>query len=130
VTEQDILDFADRFVGAIQAGDVAGMRACYAPDARIWHNNDGLEQTLDENVKVLKWFIRVLPDRRYRVVRREALKDGFLQQHVLEATLPDGQPWAMAACVVVKMENGLITRLEEYIDSAALAPLSQLGRRA
>jgi ketosteroid isomerase-like protein len=128
MTEQEILDFAARFVGAIQAGDVEGMRACYAPDARIWHNTDNLEQTLDQNVKVLKWFIRVLPDRHYRVVRREALKDGFLQQHVLEATLPDGQRWEMAACVVVRMENGLITRLDEYLDSAAARPLRDLGR--
>ena len=129
MTEQDYLDFAERFVGAIQVGDVAGMRACYAPGAKIWHNSDNIEQTLDDNVKVLEWFIRTLPDRNYRVVRREALKDGFLQQHVLEATLPDGQKWAMAACVVVKMENGLITRLDESLDSAAREPLRPFGRK-
>jgi ketosteroid isomerase-like protein len=61
-------------------------------------------------------------------VRREALKDGFLQQHVLEATLPDGTPWKMSACVVVRIENGLITRLDEYIDSAESGALRVFGR--
>jgi ketosteroid isomerase-like protein len=34
----------------------------------------------------------------------------------------------MDACVVVKMEDGLITRLDEYIDSAAGAKLRPWGR--
>jgi len=128
MTAQEHLDFAERFVGAIQAGDTAAVRACYAPDAKLWHNNDGIEQTVDQNMKVLDWFIRTLPDRNYRVLRREALPDGFMQQHVLEATLPDGTKWAMDACVVVKMEGGLITRLDEYIDSAKSGALRNFGR--
>jgi ketosteroid isomerase-like protein len=52
------------------------------------------------------------------------LPDGFLQQHVLEATLPDGTAWAMDACVVVRMKDGLIVRLDEYIDSAKAAELT------
>ena len=86
------------------------------------------EQSIDDNIKVLNWFVATLPDRNYRVLRREPLKDGFVQQHILEATLPDGTPWKMDACVVVKMEDGLITRLDEYIDSAAGAKLRQWGR--
>ena len=79
-------------------------------------------------MKVLDWFIRTLPDRNYRVTRREALSDGFLQQHVLEATLPDGTKWAMDACVVIRIENGLITRLDEYLDSAQAGKLRAFGR--
>ncbi|MBW8811935.1 MAG: nuclear transport factor 2 family protein [Caulobacterales bacterium] len=128
MTSQDYVDFAKRFVGAIQTGDTAAVRACYAPGAEIWHNNDGLLQTVDQNMKVLDWFIRTLPDRNYRVVRLEPLPDGFLQQHVLEATLPDGEKWAMDACVVVRMKDGLITRLDEYLDSAKSGALRKFGR--
>lgn len=128
MTPQQYLDFAERFVGAIQAGDTETVRACYAPDAKLWHNSDGIEQTVDQNMKVLDWFIRTLPDRHYRVLRREALPDGFMQQHVLEATLPDGTKWAMDACVVVRIENGVITRLDEYLDSARSAALRSFGR--
>ncbi|MDP3746861.1 MAG: nuclear transport factor 2 family protein [Phenylobacterium sp.] len=128
MTPQQYLDFAERFVDAIQSGDTDTVRACYAPDAKLWHNSDGIEQTVDQNMKVLDWFIRTLPDRNYRVLRREALHDGFLQQHVLEATLPDGSKWAMDACVVVRIENGVITRLDEYLDSAKSAALRSFGR--
>jgi hypothetical protein len=64
----------------------------------------------------------------YRVLRREPLPDGFLQQHILEATLPDGTRWAMDACVVVRVEGGLITRLDEYLDSAKSGALRKFGR--
>jgi uncharacterized protein len=122
MTEQEHLDLADRFLTSVQAGDQDAVRACYAADARIWHNFDNVEQTVDENMRTLRWFARTLPDRRYRVLRREALKDGFLQQHVLEATLPDGTAWAMTA------KDGLIVRLDEYLDSAHAAVLQTIGR--
>jgi ketosteroid isomerase-like protein len=127
-THDAMIAFARRFVAAIQAGDAEAVRACYAPDARIWHNIDEVEQTVDQNLKSLDWFVRKLPDRHYDVQRVEALPDGFVQQHVLSATLPDGTRWQMAACVVVRMADGRIIRLDEYIDSAATAALRGLGR--
>ncbi len=126
--EPQILEFAERFVGAIQTGDVEAVRACYAPDAKLWHNTDDIEQTVDQNMAVLDWFIKTLPDRYYRVLYRAALKDGFVQQHILEATLPDGTKWKMFACVVVRMENGVIVRLDEYLDSAQAKALRGFGR--
>ena len=128
MTSQEMLAFAEKFVGAIQSGDVDTVRACYAPDAKLWHNTDRVEQTVDQNMAVLDWFIRTLPDRNYRIIRREALADGFLQQHVLEATLPDGTAWSMDACCVIKVENGLITRLDEYLDSGQAKALRSFGR--
>jgi len=127
-SKMDYVDFAKRFVAAIQDGDGEAVRAFYAPDAKLWHNTDNIEQTVDQNLKVLAWFVKTLPDRNYRVLRVEALPDGFVQQHVLEATLPNGERWAMDACVVIKIENGLITRLDEYLDSAKSAALRPFGR--
>jgi ketosteroid isomerase-like protein len=128
MTEQDVLHVAERFFQAIQSDDADAVRACYAPDAVIWHNNDNVEQSVDKNMRTLGWIMRKLPGRHYRVLRREALQDGFLQQHVLEATLPDGTAWRLPACLVVKVRDGLIVRLDEYLDSAATAPLAALGR--
>ncbi|AAK24278.1 nuclear transport factor 2 family protein [Caulobacter vibrioides] len=123
MSQIDYVAFAQRFVAAIQAGDAEAVRAFYASDAKIWHNIDHIEQTVDQNLKSLAWFVRTLPDRTYRVQRIAPLPDGFLQQHVLEATLPNGERWAMDACVVVRVENGKITRLDEYLDSAKTAQL-------
>lgn len=128
MTPQEIEAFAEKFVDAVQRGDADYMRQCYAPNGVIWHNTDNVEQTIDDNVKVLEWFIRTLPDRKYTVLRRETIPHGFVQQHILSATLPNGEPWKMDACVVVKMEDGKIVRLDEYIDSAAGAKLRAFGR--
>jgi ketosteroid isomerase-like protein len=120
-----VLKFADAFIAAIERGDVEAAKACYAPGAVIWHNFDNAEQSVDDNMKVLAWFARKLTDRHYRIVRREVLADGFLQQHVMEATLPDGRPFRMPACCVIRMKDGLITRLDEYLDSAQSAVLME-----
>lgn len=128
MTPQEIENFAQAFVGAVQAGDGELMRSFYTPDAKIWHNTDNVEQTIDDNIKVLNWFVRTLPDRKYTVLRREPLSDGFVQQHILSATLPDGTAWSMDACVIVKMAEGKIVRLDEYMDSAAGAKLRAFGR--
>ncbi len=121
----DVLAQAEKFVAAIAAGDLEAVRACYAPEARIWHNFDGINQTVDENLKTLSWMTRKLFKRRYEILRREVLSTGFMQQHILRGELPDGRAFEMPACIICQVsEEGLITRLEEYLDPAQAAVLS------
>lgn len=124
MSDQDMIEFAGRFLGAIERGDIETVRASYHPDAKVWHNNDGIEQSVDDNLKVLGWMARALATRHYRVIRLEALPDGFFQQHVLETTLPNGRTWNLDACVVVRVVDGLVVRLDEYLDSAKIAELT------
>ncbi|QTN18300.1 nuclear transport factor 2 family protein [Brevundimonas sp. AJA228-03] len=124
--EKDIHEFSDRFSAALGRGDSESARTFYAPDARIWHNFDDHEQSVEENLKTLAWMHRKLPVRKYNILRREILHDGWIQQHVLEATLPDGRLFRMAACCVVRMKDGLITRLDEYLDPAQAAVLKDI----
>ena len=129
MTPDQIEAIAAELMDAIQAGNGERRRTFYAPDAKIWHNTDRKEQTIDDNIRVLNWFVKALPDRNYAVSRRVALSDGFVQQHVLSATLPDGTKWDTHACVVVKMdESGKITRLDEYLDGVQSARLAAFGR--
>lgn len=125
---QDVSEFADRFMAALEAGDGAAVRRFYAPGATIWHNFDDAEQSLDDNLKLLDWMARKLPQRRYRILRREMLPDGWLQQHVLEGDLPDGRRMQLHACCVITMKNGLITRLAEYVDPAQAGVLTAARR--
>ncbi len=92
-----MLELAQRFFAAIEAGDLDAIRTCYAPDARIWHNFDGIDQTVEENLKVLVWMKPRLINKRYDVLRREAVSNGFMQQHVLRGELQDGPPFEMRA---------------------------------
>src|SRR4029077_1717584 len=103
----EALQVAERFIAAIEAGDVEGIKAIYAPNAVIWHNNDQKEQTVEENLRVLGWVTRNLKNRHYRVKRRAAIPGGFMQQHVLEAETANG-PFSMPACIVVEVKDGRI----------------------
>ena len=116
-------EVADRLFAAIEAGDLDTVRALYAPDAVIWHNTDGTEQTVEQNLRVLRWVVDHLADRRYKEVRRSTTPTGFVQQHVLRCTRRDGTRVEVPACLVVTCAAGRITRLEEYLDSAHVARL-------
>jgi ketosteroid isomerase-like protein len=126
----DILSLARRFVAAIQARDIETVRQCYAPGARIWHNVDGKVQSVDDNLKGVHWIHRVLANVQYDVKRLVAIPGGFVQEHVLRGTLASGEAFAMPACVICTVENGVIVTLDEYLDSAHTRPLVGQARRA
>jgi ketosteroid isomerase-like protein len=117
------LALGERFMAALEACDVDTVRALYDPDARIWHNFDQALQPVEENIKSLEWMHRKLTDIEYDVVRREPIPGGFYQQHVLRGTLPSGEKFAMPACAIIKIEDGRIVSLDEYLDSAHTKPL-------
>ena len=116
------LDLADRFFAAIEAGDLAAVEALYAPGAVVWHNHDGVEQGVEENLRVLGWMVRHLGGLRYDVRHRVATGDGFVQQHTLHARGPNGDV-AIPACLVVRVVAGRVARIDEYLDSAHLTAL-------
>lgn len=120
------LAVAEKFFRAVESGDIEAVRSIYAVNARIWHNFDGKEQTVEENLRVLRWLARALPRRRYNVQRRVAIPGGFMQQHVLEGETATGS-FAMPACVVCEVTDGRIIRLEEYLDSSQAAHLRALA---
>jgi len=122
---QETHAFADRFMAALDGHDAAVLRQFYAPGATCWHNFDDYDQPLEENLKLFEWMARKAPGRRYRVLRRELLPGGWFQQHVLEATLPNGRQMRLFACCVITLENGLIKRIEEYVDPAQAAVLRE-----
>ena len=124
-SQQQVFEFGDRFIAALNAGDAAKVRTFYQPDATCWHNFDDADQTLDDNMKLLEWMVRKVPDRHYRVVRRELIPGGWLQQHILEARLANGREMKMFACCVITLKDGLIQRIEEYLDPAQAAVLRE-----
>lgn len=118
-------DVAEQLFAAIETGDIDAVRSLYAPDIAVWHNNDGVTQSLDDNLRVLGWVTSHLPGARYTDVRRAMTDSGFVQQHVLLATNRAGREVAVPACIVADVVDGRITRLDEYLDSAHVAQLME-----
>ncbi|MEO1065195.1 MAG: nuclear transport factor 2 family protein, partial [Actinomycetota bacterium] len=80
----EALDLARRYLRAIGSADVEGARACFHPEAQIWHNFDDVTQTVEDNLALMAWMADRFPERDYRVHRLEPIAGGYLQQHTLE----------------------------------------------
>ncbi|MDE2561098.1 MAG: nuclear transport factor 2 family protein [Sphingomonadales bacterium] len=119
---------AKRFFDAVEQGDIATLRACYADDARIWHNTDELEQGPEDNAQVLRGMVRRISDRIYAERRLEVFPGGFVQRHVLEGTRADGVRLRLPACIVCEVRGGRIARLDEYFDSARVAEFRKFAK--
>lgn len=127
MTDEQLGEFADALWQAIEDGDAAAARNFYAPGAVVWYNNTRKEHGVDEVVGNFELLKRALPDQKLTIVSRKFTRDGFVQQDLLNATLPNGEPFQLATCAIVTMRDGLIARVEEYLDSAELAPLLALS---
>lgn len=127
----DVLEIADRLFAAVEAGDIETIRdEIYGPGFSIWHNYDGRNQTTDENLKMLGWMTRHVRNVRYEEVRRREIPGGFLEQHVLRGELADGTKIEAPTCMIGYVEDGRITRLEEYLDTAQVAAMLYPKRAA
>jgi ketosteroid isomerase-like protein len=107
------LNLAKRFFDAVEAGDVEALQSIYAPDAKIWHNTDELETSVEDNLATLRGFVRLIRERRYLDRRVVSFPGGFVQQHVLHGVRPDGEAVTLPACIVCAVKDGRITRLDE-----------------
>ena len=112
----------DRIITAAEAGDASYLANIYHPDAVIWHNHDLKDTTVEQNGRLLEAMGRWVSDRKYTERRISAFEGGAVQQHVLRGTRNStGEEIALHACVVITVEDGKISRLDEYIDSAEAA---------
>jgi uncharacterized protein len=117
------IDVADALMDAIERGDIDGVATLYAPDIQVWLNTEGVAQDRDANLRTLGWVVGNLRDRRYEDIRRQRTDTGYVQQHVLRATTASGTQVAVPACLVVTVDGDLITRIDEYLDSAHVEQL-------
>ncbi len=124
-----VTDIADRLFDAIERSDVAMVEALFSPDVAVWKSGDVRDNDRARSVRILAWFVNATVDRRYEVLDRQVFGGGFVQQHVLHATGRTGGSIAMRVCIVIKLgSDGLINRVDEYFDPAAMAPLLSADR--
>ena len=116
-------DLALRFTAAAGSADPAVVRPLFTDDATIWHNVDGVTQSLDDMLTMLRWVVENLRGLRYADVRLHATPTGWVQQHELQATTPDGRAVAVPACIVFTVRDGRISALEEYLSSGSFGGL-------
>jgi ketosteroid isomerase-like protein len=106
----------DELFEAISRGDIEAARDCCTSDLVVWHSHDCRPTGLAEMGSAWKDFVTNFPERLFVDVRRRAMGDGFVQQHLMVARSQSGARLAWPVCVIVTVRDGLIARLEEYID--------------
>ena len=119
-----ILELASDFLEASGGNDAGTMIGFYAPDGTVWHNYD--DKVIDPvaSARSLDWLDHTVPDLVGDDAVITTMRAGFVIRSVLTGTTAKGADVRIHTCVVVTLDPGAtITRTDEYLDSAALAPL-------
>lgn len=111
-----ISEIADRLFAAVSAVDIDALAEIYDADIEVHHHFfDNDQQTGAENREALR---QVPPGGlQYHDVRRNITDSGFVQQHTLQRTGPDGSVTHLPVCIVAETDGHTITRIDEYLDS-------------
>ena len=108
----------DRLFNGLASGNLEECRAALASDAVVWHGFDGIPQDRESILASFANLCAAFPERRFADIRRQPTPTGFVQQHVMAVRSADGTARAWPVCVVVRTKDGVITRVDEYIDRA------------
>jgi ketosteroid isomerase-like protein len=115
---------ADRLFAAIEAGDVEAVAAMWSDDVTVWHSGEKRPSEKARAMRVIDWFVAATADRHYAVLDRQFFDGGFVQQHVLSGKRHDGTAYSLRVGIIIRVRpDGLITRIDKYLDPADLAPL-------
>lgn len=109
---------------AFQAGDIDAARAILADDF-TGSQNGGPAMDRASLLGFLGAVKAAVPDFRYEEIVCAATSDGFVEEHNVRGTLPDGEALDLRLCVVGRVEGGKVTALREYLDSAGAAGLAK-----
>jgi hypothetical protein len=110
---------AEQWSRVSQAADFDGMLALMAPGATAWQSGGEPAGLFVDAVAGLRAIRERLGPWQYLHPRRVVDDHGFCEQHVVRFSRPDGRVRDITACVVAQVgQDGLITRLDEYLDPA------------
>jgi ketosteroid isomerase-like protein len=107
----------------ILAGDVDGVGELYHDELTAWRSHDLRTLARKQALRVVEILSRQLRELRYEDVRIQPTPDGFVQQHVMRCLSPKGEPVEAHICLVARIRDGRIAHIDEYMDSAQMAPL-------
>ena len=106
-----------------ESESIEGVREMFAPDARV-RQNGVPEHDIEGLVTMIEGLRRDGVRVEYSDVRRSVGDRFVVEQHLVTLTRPDGVSASTDVCVVVHYDDdGLITQLHEYVDTAAFAEL-------
>ena len=121
MTEGEIRELCETFFDAYQDRRVDILERVLADDCVIWHNVFGRETTKQDNLARYHDSYRGQRRRTYddRIVN--TFHDGFVIQYQLRGVMTNGHTGSLWICIVARVRDGRITRIDEYMDSGRFA---------
>ena len=118
----DLDQLTTRFFHHTAGADIDAVAAMCSPDCRV-KQNIGEEGGIDGLLGIVQATIDLGLTVSYSDIRRVIADRAVTEQHLVTITKADGTSVSSDVCVILHFDDaGLITRLDEYVDSAALAP--------
>ncbi|MEO0418923.1 MAG: nuclear transport factor 2 family protein [Pseudomonadota bacterium] len=109
---------------AFQAADIEAARAlCH--EQFEGSQNGGPAMNRDGLLGFVAAVKAKVPDFRYEDIVCEATPTGFVEEHTVRGTLPDGGQINLRLCVVASVEDGQVRHVREYLDNAGAAGLAK-----
>jgi ketosteroid isomerase-like protein len=114
------------FDAAIEGRDADAFVAALAPGAVVWHNYDRKEVDARENMAAISMLSQLVDGLKSEHLLLASIDNGFVLQFVVHgAVRSNGNSFEMHNCIVVTTgDDGLISRIDEYVDPTVGAQLS------
>jgi ketosteroid isomerase-like protein len=121
VTETEIRELCNAFFDAYQDRRIDILDKLLADDCIIWHNVFGRETTKADNLARFHDSYKGQRRRTYDDRTINAFEDGFVIQYSLNGVMNSGHRGSLWICIVARVRDGRITRIDEYMDSSKFA---------
>ena len=121
MTEGEIRELCNTFFDAYQDKRVDILDRVLADDCIIWHNVFGRETTKQDNLSKYHDSYRGQRRRTYDDRIIDVFHDGFVIRYQLGGVMENGHRGSLWICIVARVRDGQITRIDEYMDSSKFA---------
>lgn len=113
-----------RLFETVEHGDLDALYEIFAPGALVWHNTEDAFTDIPTTVRNLDAIRTSAAEFHYTDIRRSPTPEGFVQQHTLIVTMPDGRSIRDMCCCICIVTDGRIARMDAYHDSAATGAMA------
>ena len=120
-------ELLDALFAAITDGDIDGVAQTFDEQIAVWHNVTDRAVDRDMSLAILSHFVKTVDERRYEILERHHWPGGAMQRHIVHGRIGE-EPFYAPVSISFAIRDGRITRIDEYVDSAAVTALTR-GRQ-
>ena len=108
---------ADAVLDVLRSGDPSAADQVLAPGAVLWHNDGTGEVSATEGFAAVAGLHARVAGLRVEVVAAAQLEDGAVIRYEVTGRVRDtGTGLTARNCIFVTVSDGLVTRIDEYVD--------------